>query len=73
MASIEAMVLVGFGKSDLKDIINKMNTAEEKELVFAATGSPPRYRRESICSREEIEAFLIYVRFLQEKLMRGEI
>jgi hypothetical protein len=67
------MVLVGFGKRDLKDMLHKINTEEEEDLIRAPTKSPPRYRREAICSPEEIEAFMIYGRFVQEKLMRGEI
>ena len=73
MAKHEAMVLVGFGKDDLTDILHKINTEEEDDLIYAPTKSPPRYRRQSICTPEEIEAFIIYGRFVQEKLMRGEI
>ena len=64
----EPMVLVGFGKQDLKDILYKIGTDEEEELVYAPTRSPPRYRRKSICTTEDIEAFMTYGRFIQEKL-----
>ena len=69
----EPMVLVGFGKDDLKDILHKINTEEEDELIYAPINSPPRYRREAICTPEEIEAFLIYVNFAKEKLMQRKI
>jgi hypothetical protein len=65
----EALVLVGFGKSDLVDMIHKINTPEERDLFTAPTNSPPRWRREAICTDKEIEAFVLYTRWVSTKLM----
>lgn len=68
-----AMVLVGFGKTELKDVVNKIGTQDENDLLRAPLRSPPRYRREEICNHEEIEAFVTYCNFLQQKIKLGEI
>lgn len=58
----EPLVLVGFGKQDLVDFIGYpqlMNEAFVKNW-------PPRYRKESGCSREEIELFGEFTKWLTE-------
>jgi hypothetical protein len=67
-AAAEAKVLVGFGKHDLKDLV--ADEDGEETLIYALTKHhwPPRYRRESICSEDEIDAFKAYMIWLQRKL-----
>jgi hypothetical protein len=64
----EAKVLIGFGKHDLKDLV--ADEDGEDTLIYAITKHhwPPRYRRESICSEEEIDAFKAYMIWIQRKL-----
>lgn len=51
----EPMVVVGFGQADLADL---MGEDKEERLTEAFTKQwPPRYRRASICTEEEIELF----------------
>jgi len=64
----ETLVLVGFGKRDLVEWIKLIGTEHERTLMLAPVNSPPRYRRESICSDEEINAFVTYGRFCRAKL-----
>ena len=68
---IAPLVLVGFGKDDLKDLIKKVGTLEEETLIRACLNAPPRYRREEICSEEEVAAFLTFGKLLQETF-KGE-
>lgn len=53
----DPMVVVGFGKNDLKDLLKLRGTDREEELINAPVTSPGRWRRASICTKEEIEAF----------------
>ncbi len=64
------MVLVGFGKHDLLDMIEWIGTEEEERLLYAPTkySWPPRYRRLEICSEREINAFVTYMNWVTEKL-----
>ena len=64
----EAKVLVGFGEHDLKDLM--ADEGNEDLLIYALTKHhwPPRYRRESICSQEEIQSFKDYMIWIQRKL-----
>ncbi len=71
----EAMVLVGFGKHDLVDLVNNASGGDQDALdkLVHAVGKyhwPPRYRRESICTEEEIEAFVDYTTWIQAQLRR---
>lgn len=69
----EVLILVGFGKKDLIDLVEKIGTPEEDELIRAPLNTPPRYRRKEICTPEEIGAFVQYATLCQKKLMQGEI
>ena len=69
MSQKEGMVLVGIGKLDLKDLILKINTEQEKELLQSLINSPPRWRRESICDEDEIQAFVTFTEFVTDKIL----
>ena len=61
---MDNLILVGFGKSKLTDLIEKIGNKEtEEELLNLTLGEhlPPVYRAEAACSQEEVLAFLEYV------------
>lgn len=62
----EPLVLVGFGKYDLADMIKFIDTDNEERLVTEPfqKGWPPRYRRASACTQEEIENFRKFTTFI---------
>lgn len=66
MEEKDNLVLVGFGKSHLIDMIEWIGDKEkEKILLEAPKNWPPVFRRQEICSQEEILAFLEYVGWLK--------
>lgn len=69
----ENLVLVGFGDENLTDLIEKLGTEKEEELLQVPLNAIPRYRHESTCTQEEIKAFVKFGTFLYKKLQRGEI
>lgn len=56
----EGMVLVGFGKYDLEEILSWFGTPKEIQALKAPLLYPVRWRRESICSDEEKSRFVEY-------------
>lgn len=71
----EALVLVGFGKHDLVTLMDAAEDGDKEALdkLVHAVGKyhwPPRYRRESICTMKEIEAFVDYTTWVQAQLKR---
>jgi len=63
----EPLVLVGFGKHDLKDLWANKKTTEGAQLLIEAITIrqwPPRYRRLSICTKEEVDLFQEYIRWI---------
>ena len=62
----EPMVLVGFGKYDLADLWKFKDTDDEEKLVTEPfeKGWPPRYRRASACTPEEIQTFSEFTNFI---------
>jgi hypothetical protein len=44
----EPLVLVGFGKKDLPEIMELIGTEKEMEAITAPLHAPPRWRRVSI-------------------------
>ena len=64
---MDNLVLVGFGKLKLIDLIEKIGKPEEEEKLLDLTLGqqlPPVYRDEKSCSEEEKLAFVEYVGFL---------
>jgi hypothetical protein len=64
----QELVLVGFGKHDLIDMINWIDTDQEKEVLMAAGKWPARWRRYEICTTEELDAMKTFVEFTHSKL-----
>lgn len=62
------MVLVGFGKYDLADMIKWIGTEREMELLIAPSKWPPRWRRMGICEDADLQAMKAYIEFTTERL-----
>lgn len=62
----EPLVLVGFGKHELADMIQFIDTDNEERLVSEPfeKGWPPRYRRASACTQAEIDNFRTFTNFI---------
>jgi len=61
---MDNLILVGFGRHRLIDLIEKIGDKEkEEELLNLTLGEhlPPVYRVEQSCTEEEVLAFLEYV------------
>lgn len=63
---MDNLILVGFGKERLVDLIEKINTDKDEELLNLALGGqvPPIYRAEQSCNEEEVLAFLEFTAWL---------
>jgi hypothetical protein len=61
----KSLVLVGFGKHDLSEVLSWRGTPREEDAILAATKWPPRYRREAICEEEDVKNYMVYVDWLQ--------
>jgi len=71
----EPMILVGFGKHDLKDLWANRNTLEGEALLYEAITVkhwPPRYRRLAICNTEEVTVFQEYLRWMLNSMSQSE-
>ncbi len=65
------LILIGFGKQNLSDLLAWIGDPEkEEELIKAPFKWPPHYRRIGICSQEEIRDCKIYVDWLFSVLNR---
>jgi hypothetical protein len=60
--------LVGFGKKDLPEIMELIGTEKEIEAITAPLHAPPRWRRVSICTQDEIETFKKYTTWVSTKV-----
>ena len=69
MSEKEGLVLVGFGKHKLQDMLDWIGTDKEEDLAKSFTKWPAVYRREEICSQDEIKACLQFLAFVQDLLM----
>jgi hypothetical protein len=67
------LVLVGFGKQKLIDLIEKIGDPEEEEKLLELTLGkqlPPVYRDEKSCSQDEKIAMVEYVGWLTDLLKK---
>ena len=70
------LILVGFGKHNLKDILSWMNTDREEELLTAFVKYPPVYRKVISCEPDEVEACFLYYEWLKKQILiyeQGEL
>jgi len=71
----EPLIVVGFGKYDLKDLMGQKDTEEGQDRLIngiSLYGWPPRYRRASICTPEEITVFQEYLKWVLTKISKKE-
>jgi len=61
------MILVGFGKFELVDVVKFIGTDREDELLQMPIKHIPRYRKPSSCLPEQVETFVQYVNWLSDK------
>ena len=69
----EGLVLVGFGKYKLVDMLGWMDTDKEDDLAKAFVKWPPVYRREEICSQAEVKTACQYLAYLQDLILEYEM
>jgi len=66
---MDNLILVGFGKQKIVDLIEKIGNKEgEEELLNLVLGQvlPPIYRVETSCTQEEVLAFLEFTGWLSD-------
>jgi len=71
----EPLILVGFGKHDLANLWAKKDTPEGEKMLLEAISVkhwPPRYRRVSICTPEEVRVFQEYLRWMLSLISQTE-
>lgn len=62
------LILVGFGKKDLSELVEMVQNGKESEVMKAISNVPPRWRRMKICDDKDIENMKIFTEFLAEKM-----
>ncbi len=67
------LVLVGFGKHRLKDMLGWIGTDKEEDLLRAFTKWPPVWREERIIDEEDMEYACRYLAFIQDSIRDYEI
>ena len=68
----DGLVLVGFGKHDLADVLKWAGTDKEMDLLTAFKKWPPVYREERNCSQEDIQTACDFLAYLQDAIMEYE-
>jgi len=69
----EGLVLVGFGKHKLSEMLEWQDTEKEDDLAKAFVKWPPVYRREEICSQAEVKTACQYLAYLQDLILEYEM
>ena len=69
----QGLVLVGFGKYNLTDMLEWIDTDKEEDLAIAFKKWPPVYRREEICTEEDIKSACRYLAYLQDLILEYEL
>lgn len=67
------LVLTGFGKHKLGDILSWIGTEKEDDLLSAFTKWPPVYREEASCDRKDIENACQFLAFVQDAVLEYEL
>lgn len=58
------LILVGFGKHDLDEVLSWRGTPRERDALVAPKKWPPRYRRKGICTQDDQERHIEYVEWI---------
>ena len=67
------LVLVGFGKHKLGDILAWIGTEKEDDLLSAFRKWPPIYREESSCDMADIQNACQFLAFIQDSILEYEL
>jgi hypothetical protein len=67
------LVLTGFGKHKLKDMLTWIGTDKEEDLLKAFKKWPPVWREERIADEEDIEYACRFLAFLQDAILEYEL
>ncbi len=67
------LVLVGFGKHKLKDMLKWIGTDQEIDLLSAFTKWPPIYREERIVDEEDMEYACRFLAFVHDSIREYEL
>jgi len=67
------MVLVGFGKHSLRDMLELIGTEQEEELLKAFSTMGPVYKSEVSCTNEEIQNACRFLAFVQDAILEYEL
>ena len=70
---VPGLVLTGFGKHKLKDMLGWIGTEKEEDLLQAFKKWPPVYREERIADEEDIEYACRFLAFLQDAILEYEL
>jgi len=62
----DALILVGFGKHKLSDVLDWIGTDKEEDAYFAVTKWPPWYREARLCDDEDFSRFVWYTQWAGE-------
>jgi len=67
------LVLTGFGKHKLKDMLEWIGTDKEDDLLSAFTKWPPVYRAEASCEKEDLQHACQFLAFIQDAILEYEL
>lgn len=67
------LVLTGFGKHRLGDMLEWIGTDKEDDLLSAFTSWPPVYREEPSCDKKDIENACRFLAFVQDSILEYEL
>ena len=68
----EALVLVGFGSHQLKDMLEWIDTPQEIDLLTAFKKWPPVYREQAACELEDVQTACDFLKYLQDVILEYE-
>jgi hypothetical protein len=60
----QPLILVGFGKYSLEEVMSWVGTEKEDDVLFAPKKWPPRYRRPEICENKDLDLFQKYTLYV---------
>jgi hypothetical protein len=69
----DTLILVGFGKHSLEDVMGWIGTEREIDALEASIKWPPRYRELRICDKEDVERFMKYTEYVSSTGFRGGV
>jgi hypothetical protein len=68
-AARDGLVLVGFGKHKLADMMGWIDTDREMELLVAFKKWGPVYREQAACEPEDIQTAVLFLKYLNDVIV----